>query len=79
LKLAHNFTLSGIALGTVVAVGGYHLARLVAPDEPDEGTMIAVGAPGAHVADPQPATAAERDSEGDSERASERRTETDQE
>jgi uracil-xanthine permease len=54
VKIAHNFTLSGIALGTVVAVGGYHLARLVSHDEPDEGTMISVGVEGASATEPLP-------------------------
>ena len=33
LKFSDNFSLSGIALGTIVAVGGYHLAKAVAPRE----------------------------------------------
>jgi hypothetical protein len=33
LKFTDNFSLSGIALGTIVAVGGYHLAKAVAPRE----------------------------------------------
>lgn len=49
LEITDDFVLSGIALGTIVVVAGYHLARLV--DHGDEGTMIAVGAPGAHVED----------------------------
>jgi xanthine/uracil permease len=31
LKFTDNFSLSGIALGTVVAILGYHLARVIAP------------------------------------------------
>ncbi|MDP3892457.1 uracil-xanthine permease family protein [Nocardioides sp.] len=49
LEITDDFVLSGIALGTVVVVAGYHLARLV--DHGDEGTMIAVGSPGAHTED----------------------------
>jgi xanthine/uracil permease len=55
LKFTDDFSLTGIALGTVVVVGGYHLARLVAPRGTDDGTMIAVGRPGAHVEDQAPA------------------------
>src|SRR6476469_1105318 len=33
IKFTDNFSLSGIALGTIVAVGGYHLAKAVAPRE----------------------------------------------
>jgi uracil-xanthine permease len=51
LKITDDFTLSGIALGTIVAVGGYHLARVIAGRRTDEGAMIAVGHPGAHVED----------------------------
>jgi uracil-xanthine permease len=49
LKFTNDFSLSGIALGTIVAVAGYHLARVVAPRElGGDGTMLAVGHPGAH-------------------------------
>jgi uracil-xanthine permease len=49
-KITNDFQLGGIALGTIVIIAGYHLARLVAP--PDiEGTMMAVGATGAHEED----------------------------
>lgn len=47
LKITDDFVLSGIALGTLVTVLGYHLARLVAPKGAD-GTMLSVGTPGAH-------------------------------
>ena len=30
LKITDDFILTGIALGTIVVVGGYHLARVVA-------------------------------------------------
>ena len=48
LKFSDNFELSGIALGTLVAVGGYHLANAVAPKDLDDGTMLAVGRRGIH-------------------------------
>ena len=53
LQITDDFSLTGIALGTVVVVAGYHLARLVAPRRHD-GTMIAVGHPGAHAEDHAP-------------------------
>ncbi len=52
LKITDDFTLEGISLGTIVAVGMYHLARTLAPadlrnraDEPNgaRGTAIATG------------------------------------
>lgn len=46
-QVSDDFVLGGIALGTIVIVAGYHLARAVAPKRSD-GTMIAVGKPGAH-------------------------------
>jgi uracil-xanthine permease len=49
-KITNDFQLGGIALGTIVIIGGYHLARVVAPPEA-EGTMMAVGSTGAHQAD----------------------------
>ena len=49
-KITDDFVLGGIALGTIVVIAGYHLARMVAPRGGD-GTMMAVGAPGAHVED----------------------------
>jgi xanthine/uracil permease len=51
LKVSDNFTLSGIALGTLVVIVYYHIARAIAPAhlrEPDPGTLIAVGETGAH-------------------------------
>jgi xanthine/uracil permease len=33
LKFTDDFTLSGIALGTIVAIGAYHLARSLAPED----------------------------------------------
>jgi len=45
-----RFQLGGIALGTIVIIAGYHLAKAIAPPEV-EGTMMAVGSTGAHEAD----------------------------
>jgi len=51
-EITKDFTLGGIAAGTLVIVLGYHLATWVARHHPrDEGTMMAVGTPGAHVED----------------------------
>jgi xanthine/uracil permease len=50
-KITDDFQLGGIALGTIVIIAGYHLARMVAPARDDEGTMIAVGQTGAHTED----------------------------
>jgi uracil-xanthine permease len=49
-KITDDFQLGGIALGTIVIIAGYHLARMVAPPD-TEGTMMAVGSTGAHEAD----------------------------
>jgi len=49
-KITNDFQLGGIALGTIVIIAGYHLARVVAPPDA-EGTMMAVGSTGAHEAD----------------------------
>ncbi|MCW2844986.1 MAG: Xanthine/uracil/vitamin permease [Nocardioides sp.] len=48
--ISDDFTLGGIAAGTIIIVVGYHLGRLVAPPDAD-GTMLAVGTPGAHTED----------------------------
>ena len=49
LQFTDNFELSGIALGTIVTLLGYHLARAIAPaDLRDDGTMMAVGHSGVH-------------------------------
>ncbi len=53
-KITENFVLGGIAMGTIVVIAGYHLARLVAPNGGDEGAVIAVGQTGAHVEDHAP-------------------------
>ena len=34
MDIAGDFSLEGIALGTIVAIAGYHLARAIAPSEP---------------------------------------------
>ncbi|GAA1478658.1 solute carrier family 23 protein [Nocardioides aestuarii] len=49
-----DFPLGGIAMGTVIIVLGYHLAKAVAPSDA-EGTMMAVGRTGAHAEDQAPA------------------------
>jgi len=49
-EITDDFQLGGIALGTIVIIAGYHLARVVAPADVD-GTMMSVGSPGAHEAD----------------------------
>jgi uracil-xanthine permease len=47
LKITDNFVLSGIALGTIVTLVGYHLARMVAPDNLKEDvSLITVERPG---------------------------------
>jgi hypothetical protein len=44
LQITDDFTLSGIALGTIVTIGAYHFARAIAPSDVwDEGAVIAVG------------------------------------
>jgi uracil-xanthine permease len=49
LQVTDDFELSGIALGTIVTLVGYHLARAVAPASMrDDGAVIAVGRKGAH-------------------------------
>jgi uracil-xanthine permease len=58
LKISANFTLSGIAFGTIVVLVFYHLARAVAaPELRDDGTIMAVGRTGVHAeedASPEP-------------------------
>ncbi len=48
LKFTDNFTLGGIALGTIVAIGAYHLARAVAPAhlKEEDVSLIVVERPG---------------------------------
>jgi uracil-xanthine permease len=56
-QISKDFTLSGIAFGTIVAVAGWHLARVLAPKEMQEsvsserrvgGASVIVDAPGAY-------------------------------
>jgi len=64
MTFSENYSLGGIALGTIVAVVGWHLARALAPAEMRAalraeggyhgGTGIAVGTPGAHTVDGSP-------------------------
>jgi uracil-xanthine permease len=57
LEITDDFVLSGIALGTIVTVAAYHLARAVAPPhlrEPGGGAVVTVGPPGVHEVDPEP-------------------------
>jgi len=54
LKFSDSFTLSGIALGTIVAVGLYHLARWLAPKElrdASDGAALVYDPPGAYADD----------------------------
>jgi uracil-xanthine permease len=47
MEITDNFTLTGIALGTLVTVIFYHLARVIAPAHlRDEGALITVGEAG---------------------------------
>ena len=49
LPISENFTLGGIALGTIVTVGVYHIARAIAPRELREaadGASLIYDAPG---------------------------------
>lgn len=48
LEITDTFVLSGIALGTIVTVAAYHLARSVAPPHLKEGTLISIGGTGLH-------------------------------
>ncbi len=52
LQITDDFSIQGIALGTLVVVVGYHLAHTIARRRGTGGTAIAVGHPGAHEADP---------------------------
>lgn len=51
MKITDSFTLGGIALGTIVTIGMYHLARALAPAamvQAAEGAVIIVDRPGAY-------------------------------
>ncbi|WP_316669206.1 solute carrier family 23 protein [uncultured Propionibacterium sp.] len=67
LRFSGDFTLGGIALGTIVTVGVYHLARRLAPRElvRAAGTGVIVDAPGAYRSRPAipPASRATRSAE----------------
>lgn len=55
LVLSEDFSLGGIALGTIVTIVVYHLARWLAPAEmrrDAEGAVLIVDRPGAYAADP---------------------------
>ncbi|MBP6997578.1 MAG: nitrate reductase [Phycicoccus sp.] len=46
LQITDSFALGGIALGTIVAIGAYHLANAVAPPElkaADQGALVSLG------------------------------------
>lgn len=63
LKFSDEFTLGGIALGTLVTVIVYHLARALAPAElkaDAEGAVLIVDAPGAYAADEEDDTRTHR-------------------
>jgi uracil-xanthine permease len=58
LQFTDTFTLSGIALGTIVAIVAYHLARALAPrhlTRPEDNPTIVVGEPGMYHQDDLPA------------------------
>jgi uracil-xanthine permease len=45
LKITDNFSLAGIALGTIVALGAYHVARAIAPPNLREGGALIIESP----------------------------------
>ena len=51
--ITEEFTLGGIAMGTIIIVTGYHLANAFAPQDLDEGAVITVGREGVHLDDDQ--------------------------
>ena len=67
LQITDDFSLQGIALGTLVVVLGYHLARVIA-DRSGTGAAIAVGQTGAHATEDPPSRA---DSDGGTHRTPE--------
>jgi uracil-xanthine permease len=58
LEITDDFELTGIALGTIVTIVFYHLARVIAPADmrasAEEGTMLAVGEPGMYKVEDTP-------------------------
>jgi uracil-xanthine permease len=79
LEITEDFTLSGIAFGTIVTIGAYHFARAIAPpDVWDEGAVIAVGGTKTQVVEEfvqDETRAAERIDETDDQHRDERRDE----
>jgi len=58
LQFSDTFTLSGIALGTIVAIAAYHLAHALAPKHlttPEDSPTLVVGEPGMYHQDDVPA------------------------
>ncbi|HEU0213302.1 MAG TPA: solute carrier family 23 protein [Jiangellaceae bacterium] len=52
LEITEDFVLSGIAFGTIVAIGAYHFAKAIAPPHMrDEGALILVGGRDTQVVD----------------------------
>ncbi len=51
LQITHDFSLQGIALGTLIVVLGYHLSRWLATNRGTGGSAIVVGEPGTHKAE----------------------------
>jgi uracil-xanthine permease len=59
LKITNNFQLTGIALGTIVTIGTYHLVRVIAPphlkeQQRGEGAVVIIDEPGAYKEGPDP-------------------------
>src|SRR3954466_13844393 len=58
LRFSDSFTLSGLALGTIVTIAAYHLARALAPSHlktPEDSPTLVVGEPGMYHQDDVPA------------------------
>jgi xanthine/uracil permease len=69
LVITKDFQLAGIALGTIVTIATYHLARAIAPphlrdQQRGEGAVLVVDAPGAYKEEPAPAPSPETDKPG---------------
>lgn len=65
LEITDDFVLSGIALGTIVTIAAYHLARAVAPPHLREGgAVLTVGPPGVHEVEEDPPSETARDERG---------------
>jgi len=54
LQITDDFSIQGIALGTLVVVIGYHLARVIAARRGTGGAAIAVGQTGVHTTEDPP-------------------------